>query len=371
MPTASAHASIAAILAVARHTRGVQMASVVPGEPLPADVARADRIVLARTVMVDGERWSKGRLLNWAEAHHLARHASDPRPVTLLLLDADDLHEDDASLRLARAVAGPGVATREPAESRVDLIAAQDGVLRVRVSALARVDRLDMLEVFTRLDGQVVPAGSVVASIKVAPNVVPATLVERAERVIGASGLVRVLPYGRWVVGIVVKEAIHAPEQERFEASIRQRVEGLGSTLGPIRYVADEVDAVADALSDVTHGPDAARLVLTAGSASTDPLDPFFVALDRLGGRVVRHGVPAHPGSMLWMGLLGGATILGLPTCGAYSRATAADLLIPWLLAGAPPTRATIARLGHGGVLTRDQRFRFPAYAAELEAPEG
>jgi len=74
---------------------------------------------------------------------------------------------------------------------------------------------------------------------------------------------------------------------------------------------------------------------------------------------------------MLWMGRLGDATVLGLPTCGAYSRATAADLLIPWLLAGAPPNRATIARLGHGGVLTRDQRFRFPAYASELEAPEG
>ena len=47
------------------------------------------------------------------------------------------------------------------------------------------------------------------------------------------------------------------------------------------------------------------------------------------------------------------------------------DLLLPRLLAGEPPTRATIARLGHGGVLTRDQRFRFPRYARELEAPEG
>jgi hypothetical protein len=51
--------------------------------------------------------------------------------------------------------------------------------------------------------------------------------------------------------------------------------------------------------------------------------------------------------------------------------ATAADLLLPWLLAGAPPTRTTVARLGHGGLLLRDQRFRFPAYARGLAAPEG
>jgi len=96
-----------------------------------------------------------------------------------------------------------------------------------------------------------------------------------------------------------------------------------------------------------------------------------FAALAGLGGRVVSHGVPAHPGSMLFLARLWRTTVIGLPTCGAYSRATAADLLLPWLLAGEPPTRATVARLGHGGLLTRDQRFRFPAYAQRLEAPGG
>lgn len=141
--------------------------------------------------------------------------------------------------------------------------------------------------------------------------------------------------------------------------------------VGTIRYVADDVDAVGEALAGMTGGPDAVQLVLTAGSGSTDPLDAFFVAIERLGGRVVRRGVPAHPGSMLWMARVRATTVLGLPTCGAYSRATAVDLLIPWLLAGASPTRATVARLGHGGILSRDQRFRFPAYASELDAPEG
>ena len=74
---------------------------------------------------------------------------------------------------------------------------------------------------------------------------------------------------------------------------------------------------------------------------------------------------------MLWLGRLGATAIIGLPTCGAYSKATAVDLLLPWLIAASLPTRATVARLAHGGLLTRDQRFRFPAYARELEAPEG
>jgi molybdopterin biosynthesis enzyme len=111
--------------------------------------------------------------------------------------------------------------------------------------------------------------------------------------------------------------------------------------------------------------------VLTAGSASTDPLDPFFQAIESLGGRIVRRGVPAHPGSMLWLARVGRTDILGLPTCGAYSKATAADLLLPRLLSGERADARTVARLGHGGLLTRAMRFRMPAYASRLEAPEG
>lgn len=347
------------------------MVQVVPGETLPGVVGPDHVAVLARSTTVGHERWSKGRRLDATDVTRLLHGATDSRPLTLLLLEPGDLHEDDAAIRLAGAVAGPGVELRGPSESRVDLLAIHDGVLRVRVLTLERVDRIDALEVFTRLDGQVVSAGHIVASVKVAPPAVPRSLVEAAERVIGREGLVRVLPYRRCVVGVVVKEAIHTPARERFEAGMRQRVEGLGSVVGPVRYVADDVDAVAEALAGMTRGADAPRLVLTAGSASTDPFDAFFMAIERLGGTIVRRGVPAHPGSMLWMGRVRRATVLGLPTCGAYSRATAADLLIPWLLSGAPPTRSTVARLGHGGILTRDQRFRFPAYASELDAPEG
>ena len=349
----------------------MRIVRVVPGEPVPPSMGSDDVAVLARSTEVRGERWQKGRRLVRADVAELLQGAADAHPVTLLVLDPGDLHEDAAAVRLAAAVAGSGVEARGPTESRVDLLAAHDGVLRVRVAGVERVDRIDTLEVFTRLDGQVVSAGDIVASIKVAPHAVPGDVIEAAERIIGSGGLVRVLPYQRWVVGVVVKETIHAPARERFEMSVRQRVEGLGSVVGPIRYAAHDAGAVTDALAGMTRGADAVQLILTAGSASTDPFDAFFMAIDRLGGRVVRRGVPAHPGSMLWLGRVGRTTIIGLPTCGAYSRATAADLLIPWLVSGAPPTRATVARLGHGGILTRDQRFRFPAYASELEAPEG
>ena len=38
---------------------------------------------------------------------------------------------------------------------------------------------------------------------------------------------------------------------------------------------------------------------------------------------------------------------------------------------GEPASEKTVAKLGHGGILTRSQRFRFPPYARELDAPDG
>lgn len=293
--------------------------------------------------------------------------------MTVLIADGNELHEDEAALRLAKAIAGSGLEVRGPNQSRLDLVASVDGVVTVRVADLERINRLDPLEVFTVFDGQVVERGDLIASVKVAPHLVDAGVVEAAARIagFGSQPVVSVAPFVARRVGIVVKESIRATAKERFEASVRAKVEGLGSQIIDIVYVHDDADAVETAVARFTRGSETADLVLTAGSASTDPDDAFFVAIAALGGRVVRRGVPSHPGSMLWLARIGGTTVLGLPTCGAYSKATAVDLLLPRLLAGEPASEATVAKLGHGGILTRDQRFRFPRYARELDAPEG
>lgn len=340
-------------------------------EAVPGNLVGA---VLTRDLVVGGERWSKGRRLSSSD---LARFSSSPPAgavaVTVILLEPGDLHEDEAAERLAAAVAGPGLEVSRPVQSRVDLRAATAGVVHVRIAELERLNRLDPLEVFTRLDGSIVTAGDLVASVKVAPHVVGTDVVDAGARVArdGARPLVRVAPFRPMRVAVVVKESLRASDRPRFETTVRTKVESLGSRIDAIDYVADADEAVLDALARVVRGRDRADIVLTAGGRSTDPSDPFFTAIRELGGRLVRQGVPAHPGSMLWLGRVARTAVLGLPTCGAYAKATAADLLLPRLLTGEPPTRRTVSTLGHGGVLTREMRFRFPAYARELEAPEG
>ncbi len=349
---------------------------VVPGQVIPPEAVGA---VLVRDLEVDGKRWSKGRRLTQADVERLAgpgaasrgrqeRDEGAAHGVTLLVLDEGDVHEDDAALQLARAIAGTGVELRGPASSRVDLVAAADGVVRVRSAAIERLDRIDPLLVFSLYDGQTVRAGELVASVKVGPHAVPGAVLERGLTLARRGApLVRVLPFVSRLVAVVVKETLEPAARERFERGIALRVELLGSTLTGVTYVRDDPDDVFAALRSLVRGPGKVDLVLTAGAALTDPTDALFVAIGRLGGRVVRHGVPAHPGSMVWLARAGSTDVLGLASCGAYSRATAADLLLPRLLTGERASGAMAASLGHGGVLVAAMRFRFPPYARALE----
>lgn len=349
----------------------MRLERIVPGRRPPESLVGG---VLTRDLVVGGKRWGKGRRLSGDDLAALAEHRPVlADPVTVIVLEPGELHEDDAALALAGAAAGAGVTLRGPAESRVDLVASVDGVLHVRTAELRRVNRVDPLEIFTAFDGSIVAAGRMVASVKIAPHVVEERVVDPVlDRLRGLrGGLVRVAAFRPMRVAAIVKESVRAADRDRFERSVRDKIEGLGSTLTGIAYVADDDSAVREALAGASRGQGAADVVLTAGGRSTDPLDPFYLAVDALGGQIVRHGVPAHPGSMLWLARIGRVAVLGLPTCGAYSKATAADLVLPRLLTGERPGRDLVADLGHGGLLTRDQRFRFPAYARALDAPEG
>ncbi len=335
--------------------------------------------VLLAPVITPGERIPKGarvdsalagRLLDAARAGHLSA------PLRIGWPDPGELHEDDAALRLAQAVAGANLTVTAPRQSRVDLRAATDGVLRVEVQALALINRIDPLEVFTLFHGQAVRAGQVAAAVKVAPHIVAEEVVAQAEAVASAaaSPVISLAPYLSLEVAAIAAEPLQPGGLEKFDRAARMKVEGLrgrflgtegGLEAGPASAAA-RLGAVLRALALERR----VAIILVGGVSAGDPLSPFYAALDGLGGRVLRRGVPAHPGSMIWLAALGDTTILGLPQCGMFSKATAADLVLPRLMTGERVTPAALADLGHGGLLGAEMRFRFPDYARDLESPE-
>jgi molybdopterin biosynthesis enzyme len=151
----------------------------------------------------------------------------------------------------------------------------------------------------------------------------------------------------------------------RFRTAVAEKVGWFGSSLCGVEITAQSIDVVADAFDAVRQS--GAQIILVAGTKAMDVLDPTFVALDRMGARMIRHGVPAHPGSLLWLADWNGMPVVGMPTCGLFAQATVFDLVIARLFAGEQLTASALAGLGHGGLLTRDMAFRLPAYRAAAE----
>jgi hypothetical protein len=326
------------------------------------DLTEAEGKLLCHDVRGAGRRGGvlfKGSLLNAGDVHRLSGLSS--QEVHLLAIEPGDVKEDEAARRIAQALAGPGIEVMGPHQSRFGLVAAHRGVLRVRPEALHEMNCIEHVSVYTWYDGQVVDKGDEVGAAKVTPLIISESTVREVERIArGYAPVVDVAAFVPHLVGMVVSEQLDERSRTRFEASVRGRLAWFGSDLLAVRYVDPDGEGAAAAVRALRQA--GANLILTGGGNAIDPADPMLRALQELDVPLEKHGVPAHPGSMLWVAYLDDVPMLGLPSCGMYSRATAMDIVLPQILTGRHLRRHELAAYGHGGHLTRSMEFRFAPY---------
>jgi molybdenum cofactor cytidylyltransferase len=298
---------------------------------------------------------SKGHRIAAADLPRL--HALGLSHLRVAVLEPGDVHEDEAARRLAEAVCGPGVVARPPAASRVNLLARADGVVRVDVLALLRINDVDGLTVATLSNHTLARARKRVATIKIIPFAVPEADLARAEAIgraalSGAGGVVALTPLRRLDVGVILVGG--AAARERIERgvypAIEARITELGSTVLASRYVESEEAAIAAVITELRRA--GAQMLIIAGETSImDRDDVTPQALRLAGGRVEHYGAPVEPGNLLLLGYLDELPVLGAPGCVRSRDVNIVDLLLPRLLAGERVTRRDIVELGHGGLL--------------------
>jgi hypothetical protein len=324
-------------------------------------VAGAAGAIVCEEVKVGGKRrFRKGQRVT---PEDLAVLAEVDRPLHLIRLDPDDVHEDEAGQRLARAMAGEGIATQPPVQSRVNLVATGKGLLRVDADALLALNRLPGIAIFTLLDRQPVLPGKIVAGAKITPVAVPRATIEDAERIAARSPVVAVMPFQSLKVGVITTEGLEGSVRDRFRATVEGKVGWYGGRVIGYADLPSEPGAVGAAIE--RFAVEGADVILAGGGNTIDPLDATLQALPAVGAEVVAFGAPAHPGSMFWLAYRGEMPIFNLASCSMYSKATVADLVLPSVMAGERVTSEHIAQLGYGGLLDRDMQFRFPPYEAE------
>ncbi len=272
--------------------------------------------------------------------------------VTVMRLSDADLHEDAAAQRIGAAVAGANVRLRAPGVGRANLTAATRGVLHVDVPKLELINNIyDGITIATLREFSLVDARDMLALVKVVPFGVPAARVVDVERIAEAGGAVlKIKPLERKRVALIVTgtEATRARLLKSFHEPVRRRIEGWGSELLAPTFARHNAESIAEAIRFYSD----ADMILVAGiSAIIDREDVVPTALRLAGGSITIYGVPVDPGTLLMLGYLGEAPVVGAPGCVKSPKTNVIDWILPRLLSGERLTRANLVSMGHGGLL--------------------
>ncbi len=309
--------------------------------------------VLAHGVMAGAVSLRKGLVIG--ADHVAALEAAGVDTVIVAIAGPNDLGEDEAAARIARAAAGPdSVRCGAPATGRVNLFAAQDGLL---VVDRARIDRLNSLDealtLATLPSFKPVVAGEMIGTVKIIPFFVDNGLVETGETVLaGLERAVMVRPFARLRIGAIstLLPGIKASLVDKTIATFGRRLAALGgNAVMSDRRVAHATDALAAALRE--EAPAHELIVVFGATAISDRRDVIPAAIEAAGGTVIHLGMPVDPGNLLLIGQIGACRVIGAPGCARSPAENGFDWVLQRLIAGVATGRAEIRAMGVGGLL--------------------
>lgn len=271
------------------------------------------------------------------------------------------VHEDEAALAFAQAMAGSGVTLMDqPREGRVNLLAAQDGLLVVDEARLERFNLVPGVMCASRAGSSLMTRGQTLAGTRAIPLFLPRSDFMKALAVLKEGPLFSVLPLRPPRVGLLVTgtEVFMGLVEDKFIPIITTKVEKFGGQVLKSLIVADDRQAIGQAVQDLLDcGVD---LLVTTAGLSVDPDDVTRQGLVDAGATDMLYGAPILPGAMTLLARIGPVPVVGVPACALFFKTTSFDLLLPRLLAGQFPSRRDLAKLGHGALCLECQTCTFP-----------
>jgi len=303
-------------------------------------------VALEKGSVLGAEELQRLSELAWTELHVVA-------------LEPGDVHEDAAGKRLAVALAGEGVDVEPQSAGAFPLISRHRGLIDYDPALLGRLNEIEDLAVYARPPGSVASEGERIGGAKIVPFVTREDRLSAAER-IASGGLLRVRRFLPVRVAALVDDSVEERVLARARRALEEKLAFFGSELAAVERVPLVSEALVNALRGALRS--GAELVILAGGNPMDPLDPALLALERAGAAMEKHGIPAQPGTLLWLAYAGAVPIVGAPSCGLFAKATALDLLLPPLLTGERLSRSAVAALGSGGLITAEMSWRLAPY---------
>jgi hypothetical protein len=273
------------------------------------------------------------------------------------------VHENDAAEILGNLCQGDFVKGTEIKEGKMNLIAGCDGLLKIDIKSVEKINNIEEIMIATRHQNFMVKKGDKLAGTRVIPLLIDEKKLEIAKEIAGENKLISILPQRIKRMGIVTtgSEIFSGRIKDAFGPVIRSKVLEYDVEVIDQIIVGDDQASIVDAIK--TLEAKGAELIVCTGGMSVDPDDRTPSAIKAIGGEIISYGAPVLPGAMFLLSYKDDLTIMGLPGCVMYSERTIFDLVLPRVLCGDKITKKSLAAYGHGGLCLSCEVCTFPQCA--------
>jgi hypothetical protein len=281
--------------------------------------------------------------------------------VFVLELVEGQVHEEEAALRIAKAVMGQDLAHSVPSEGRVNLKTTAAGLLKVNVPALDEINLLGDIIIATVHNNTVCKVGITVAGTRIIQLFTSEDKLTQMEQIaVKNKPIITIAPMKLKNIGLIVtgNEVFKGRIKDGFSPILQKKIEALGCVVNNEEIVPDDPDVIARTIQNFKAK--GSEVILCCSGMSVDPDDVTPQGIRKSGAEIRFYGLPVLPGAMFLYAKLENAHILGVPACVLHAPTTAFDVLFPIILTGEELTFEGTRGLGHGGLCLKCDECKYP-----------
>jgi len=295
-----------------------------------------------------GRAFKKGHIIQKEDVEKLLELGKEQ--IYIWEAKAGEIHEDEAALRIARAVVGKNIEYDEPKEGKSTLTSKERGLLKINSKLLYQLNSIKDISIASLPQNFIIEIGQRLAGVRIIPLTTKEENLILMEDLCQKKGKIfEIKRYKKLKAAQITtgNEIYKKRIQDKFGPVMRKKLEffqaqSLGQTFCP-----DDIEEIKKAI--LHYKQQEADLIILTGGMSIDPDDLTPGAIRKSGAKVVTYGVPIQPGNMFMMAYLGETVLLGVPGCAMYYKTTVLDVVLPRIFIGEILTKEDFIKMGEGG----------------------
>jgi len=272
-----------------------------------------------------------------------------------------EIHEDEAAIRIAGAVAGENIEYDEPQEGKSTLKSKEKGLLKVNSELLYKINSIKDISIASLPGNFRVERGQKLAGVRIIPlTIKEENLIQVEDLCRGKGKVFKIKKYKELKAALITtgNEIYKKRIQDKFGPVIRKKLEFFKAQYIGQTFCPDDIEEIKETI--FYYKKQGAGLIILTGGMSVDPDDLTPGAIRNSGAKVVTYGVPVQPGNMFMMAYLDKTVLLGVPGCAMYYRTTILDVVLPRIFTGGVLTKDDFIKMGEGGFCLNCKECRYP-----------